>query len=106
MCHGDYFVNIYTLFNFEPVKDSSEEVMWEFFGVRVMVRTKAFLMCLMLSFSFHERKSMVKRVTIIKTRVNKGSGDSSSGGKVKSAPNTTEVTNAVMASARKGRNLS
>ena len=47
-----------------------------------------------------ERKSVVKRVTIIKTRVYEGSGDSSGSGKVKSVTNTTEVTYMVMAGAR------
>ena len=48
---------------------------------------------------------MLKKVTVIKTRVNKGSGDSSGGGKVKSMTDTTEVTYVVMADARKGGNL-
>ena len=48
---------------------------------------------------------MVKRITIIKTRVNEGSGDSSGGGKVKSVKDATEVTNVVMAVDRKGENL-
>ena len=43
-------------------------------------------------FNLREWKSMVKRVAIIKTKVNKGSGDSSGGGKVKSMTDTTEVT--------------
>ena len=47
---------------------------------------------------------MVERVTMIKTRVNKGSGDSSGSGKVKSMTDTTEVANMVMAGARKGGN--
>ena len=48
---------------------------------------------------------MLKRVTVIKTRVNKGSDDSSGGGKVKNVTDTTEVTYVVMAGARKGGNL-
>ena len=48
---------------------------------------------------------MLKRVTVIKTRVNKGSGDSSGGGKVKSVTDTTEFTYVVMAGARKGGHL-
>ena len=48
---------------------------------------------------------MVKRVEIIKTRVNKRSSDRSGGGKVKSVTDTTEVTNVVMAGARKGGRL-
>ena len=48
---------------------------------------------------------MLKRVTAIKTRVNKRSGDSSGGGKVKSVKDTTEVTHVVMTGARKGGNL-
>ena len=42
-----------------------------------------------------ESKSVVKRFAV-KTRVNKGSGDSNSGGKVMSMTNTEEVTNVVM----------
>ena len=51
-------------------------------------------------FNLRERKSVVKRVTIIKTTMNKESGNSS--GKVKSVTNTTEVRNVVMAGARNG----
>ena len=39
---------------------------------------------------------MLKRVTVIKTIVNKESGDSSGVGKVKSVTDTTEVTYVVM----------
>ena len=56
---------------------------------------------LLKAFNLHERKSMVERVTIIITRVNKGS---SGGGKVKSVTYTMEVTNLVVAGARKGGN--
>ena len=45
---------------------------------------------------------MLKRITVIKTRVNKGNGDSSDGDKVKSVTDTTEVTYVVTAGARKG----
>ena len=48
---------------------------------------------------------VLKRVTVIKTRVNKGIGDSSGGGKVKSVTDTTEVTYVIMAGARKEGNL-
>ena len=48
---------------------------------------------------------MLKRVTVIKTRVNKGNGDSIGDGKVKSMTDTTEVTYVVIACARKGGNL-
>ena len=50
---------------------------------------------------------MIKRVPIVKTRVDKGSGDRDSGGsgKVKSVTDATKVTNVVMAGARKGGNL-
>ena len=51
-------------------------------------------------FNLRERKFVVKSVTIVKTRVYEGSGDSSGSGKVKSVTNTTEVTNVVMAGAR------
>ena len=57
------------------------------------------------SFNLCESKSVVKRVTIVKTRVNEGCGDSSGSGKVKSVTYMTEVTNVVMAGARKGGNL-
>ena len=60
---------------------------------------------LLKAFNLRERKSVVKRVTIIKTRVNKGSGNSSSGGKVKSVTDTMEVMNVVIAGAKKEGNL-
>ena len=60
---------------------------------------------LLKAFNLCERKSMVKRVTVIKTIVNEGSGDSSGSGTVKSVTDTTEVTTVVMANARKGGNL-
>ena len=47
----------------------------------------------------------IKRVTIIETKVNNGAGDSGGSGKVKSVADATEVTNVVMAGARKGGNL-
>ena len=56
-------------------------------------------------FNLHERKSVVKRVTIIKTRVYEESGDSSGSGKVKSMTKTTEATNMIMAGARQGGHL-
>ena len=40
---------------------------------------------------------MVKRVTIVKTTVEEGSGDSGGSGKVKSVMDAMEVTNVVMA---------
>ena len=60
---------------------------------------------LVKEFNLRERKSLVKRVTIIKMRVNKGSGDSSGSGKVKSVTDTIEVTKIIMAGARKGGDL-
>ena len=45
---------------------------------------------------------MVKRVTIVKTRVVDGNGDSGGSGKVKSMMDATEVPNVVMAGAGKG----
>ena len=56
-------------------------------------------------FNLRERKSVVKRITIIKTRVYEGSGDSSGSGRVKGMPNATEVTNMIMAGARQEGNL-
>ena len=44
---------------------------------------------------------MLKRATVLKMRVNKESGDSSGGSKVKSVTDTPEVTYVVMAGARK-----
>ena len=60
---------------------------------------------LLKAFNLRERKSVVKRVTIIKTRVNEGSGDSSGSSNVRRVTDTTDVTNVVMAGARKGGNL-
>ena len=60
---------------------------------------------LLKAFYLRERKSMVKRVAIIKTKVYEGSSDTSGIDKVKSVINTMKVTNMVMASARKGGNL-
>ena len=58
---------------------------------------------LLKAFNLHERKSVVKRVTIQdKTSVNEGTVASSSSGKVKSVMEMTKVTNVVMAGARKG----
>ena len=54
---------------------------------------------LLKAFNLCESKFVVKLVTIIKMRVNKGSGNSSSSGKVKSVTNMTKVTNVVMAGA-------
>ena len=48
---------------------------------------------------------MVKRVTIVMTRVDEGIGDSGGSGKVKSVKDATEVTNVVMAGTRKGGHL-
>ena len=60
---------------------------------------------LLTAFNLCERKSMGKRVTVVKTRVDEGSGDSGGSGKVKSVTDATEVTNVVMVDARKGGNL-
>ena len=60
---------------------------------------------LLKTFNLRERKFVVKRITIIKTKINEGSGDSISSGKVKSVTVATEVTNVVMAGARNGGNL-
>ena len=54
---------------------------------------------LLNAFNLREMKSVVKRVTIIKTRVYDGSGDSSGSRKFKSETDTTDVTNMVMAGA-------
>ena len=56
---------------------------------------------LLKAFNLRERKSVVKRVAKVKTRVAEGSGDSGGRGKIKSVTDATEVTNVVMAGARK-----
>ena len=60
-----------------------------------------YVLNLLKAFNLCERKSVVKKITIIQTRVNKGSGDSSGGGKVNILTDTTEVANVVMAGAIK-----
>ena len=64
-----------------------------------------YVLNLLKAFNLCERKSVVKKITIIQTRVNKGSGDSSGGGKVKIVTDTREVANVVMTGASKGGNL-
>ena len=56
---------------------------------------------LLKAFNLRERRFVVKRVTIIKTRVKEGSCDNSGSGKVKSVIDTTEITNVAMVGARK-----
>ena len=60
---------------------------------------------LLKAFNVCERKSVVKRVAIVKTRVDEGNGDSGCSGKVTSVTNAMDVTNVVMAGAREGGNL-
>ena len=60
---------------------------------------------LLKSFNLCEYKSVVKRITIVKTRVDEGSGDCGGSDKVKRVTDVTEVTNVVMADARKRGNL-
>ena len=79
--------------------DLSAGVMWECFSVQVTARASAFSYLLKV-FNLCERKSVVKRVTIVETTVDEGSGDSDGSGKVKSVTNATEVTNVIMADAR------
>ena len=103
MCDGDYFV-MYPLLNFQPVK-----------GFKCMSNVGMFrgagdcagkcILNLLKAFNLYERKSVIKRITIVKTRVDQGSGDSDSSGKVKSGTDATEATNVVIAGARKRRNL-
>ena len=103
MCNGDYFV-MNPLFNFAPLK-----------GFKCGSNVRMFRgagesagMCifhLLKAFNLRERKSVVKRVRIVKTRVNKGSSDSSGSGKVRSVTDTTKVKNVVMIDARKEGNL-
>ena len=60
---------------------------------------------LLKAFNLRERKSVVKGVTIVKTIVDEGSGDSSGSGKVQNVTDATKVTSVVMAGARNGENL-
>ena len=62
-------------------------------------------MHLLKAFNLCERKSVVKRVTIVKTRVDEESGDSGSSDKVESVTAATEITNVAMAGARKRGNF-
>ena len=48
-------------------------------------------------FNLCDRKSVVKRITIVKKRLNEGSGDSGGSGKVKSVTDANDVTNVLMA---------
>ena len=74
MCNGDYFI-LYTLFNLEPVKGfKCGSNVGMFMGAGCSAGKC--ILNLLKAFNLNERKSMVKRVTIIKTRVNKASGDS------------------------------
>ena len=100
MCNGYYFI-MYSLFNFYTVKEfKCGSNMGMFSGTSYSAGKCIFN--LLKGFNLRERKSVVKRVTIIKTRVNEGSGDSNGSGKVKSVTDMTDVTNVVMAGARKG----
>ena len=103
MCNGGYFI-MYPLCNFWPVKGfKCRSNVGMFRGASDSAGRCIFN--LLKAFNLCERKFVVKRVTIIKKRMNEGSGDSSGSGKVKCVPDTTKVTNVVMAGARKGENL-
>ena len=52
---------------------------------------------LLKAFNLCERKSVVKRVAIVKTSVNEISSDSGGSGEVKSLTDAMEVTNVVVA---------
>ena len=85
MYNGDYFV-MYAL-NFKPIKGfKCGSNVGIFRGVGDS--TGKCILNLLKVFNLRERESMVKRVTVIETRVNKGSADSSSGGKVKCMTDT------------------
>ena len=60
---------------------------------------------LLKAFNLFERKSVVKRVTIVKMRIDEGIGDSGGSGEVKSVTDAMEVMNVVMTDAGKGGNL-
>ena len=72
ICDGDYFV-MYLLLNFKPVKEfkhGSNVAMFRGAGDSAGKR----ILNLLKAFNLYESKSMVKRITIVKTRVYKGSG--------------------------------
>ena len=78
MCNGDYF-SMYPLFNFEPVEEFKRgNNMGMFTGAGDSV--DKCISNLLKAFNLRERKPVVKIITIIKTKVNKGSSDSSGGG--------------------------
>ena len=73
--------------------------------MRVTAQASVFCFFLLKAFNLRDRKFMVKRVTLVKTRVDEESGDSSGSGKVKSVTDAMEVMIVVMAGTRKGGNL-
>ena len=60
---------------------------------------------LLKAFNLFGRKSVVNKVTTVKTRVDKESGDNGGSGKVKIVTDAMEVTNVIMSGARKGGHL-
>ena len=88
MCNRDYFVK-YPLLNFEPVKGFKCGSNVGMFSGASDSADKC-ISNLLKTFNLRERKSVVKRVLVIKMRMNKGSGDSGGSGKVKSVTHTTE----------------
>ena len=98
ICNGDYFI-LYPLFNFQPVKGyKCESDIGMFSGASDSANKCIFN--LLKAFNLRERTFVVKTVTITKTRVYEGSGDSSGSGKIKIVTDTMEVTNMAMADAR------
>ena len=98
MCNEEYVI-LYPLFNFYPVKGfKCGTSMGKFRGASSSASKRIFNM--LKTFNLRGRNSVVKRVTIIKTRVYEGSGDSCGSDKVKSVTDTTKVTNMVMTGAR------
>ena len=66
--------------------------MWECFGGASDSAGNC-IFNLLKAFNLFERKSVVKRVTIVMTRVDERSGDSGGSGKVKSVTDVMDVTN-------------
>ena len=92
MSNGDYFV-MFALFNSKPVKGFKCGCNVEMYMGAVDSAGKCILN-LLKAFNLHERErekeSAEKRVTVIKTSVNKGRGDSSGGSKVESVSKAAE----------------
>ena len=95
---------MYPLFNFWPVKGCKCGSNVGIFSSTGDNAGNCFFN-LLKAFNLFERKSVVKRVTIVKTRIDEGSGNSGGSVEVKSVTDAMEVTHVIMAGAGKGGNL-